>query len=95
MSAEADPAKTAKEQVVDYEGRWDARPSESANLPVEVECAEYLLWAELPPETIPLPQERPDTSAASHASAHFLKNQDVGNGRSEKYASKSLITRPQ
>ena len=38
MSAEADPAKTAKEQVVDYEGRWDARPSdesESANLPVE------------------------------------------------------------
>lgn len=80
MSAEADPAKTAKEQVVDYEGRWDARPSESANLPVEMECgkcAEYLLWTELPPETIPLPQERPDTSAASHAYAHSLKNQDV------------------
>lgn len=73
-------AKTAKENVVDYEGRWDARPSESGNLPVEVECgkcAEYLLWVELPPETIPLPQETPDTYAASHASAHSLKNQDV------------------
>lgn len=40
MSAEADPAKTANENVLDYEGRWDERLSESGNLLVEVECGE-------------------------------------------------------
>ena len=54
MSTEADPATATEKEVIDYEGRWGARPSESGNLPVEMECgkcAEYLLWAELPPET--------------------------------------------
>lgn len=66
MSTEADPAKAAEEDVIDYEGRWNVSPSlsEPGNLPVEVECgkcAEYLMWAELPPETIPLPEERLNT----------------------------------
>lgn len=82
MSTEADPAKAEEEDVIDYEGRWNARPSEPGNLPVEVEygkCAEYLMWAELPPETIPLPEERFNTydEDVSHASALFFKNQDV------------------
>lgn len=80
MSTEADPAKAAEEELIDYEGRWHARPSEPGNLPVEVECrkcAEYLMWAELPPETIPLPEERFNTYDASHASTLFLKNQDA------------------
>ena len=64
MSTEADPAKAEEEDVIDYEGLWNARPSEPGNLLVEEEygkCAEYLMWAELPPETIPLPEERFNT----------------------------------
>lgn len=40
MSTEADPAKAAEEDVIDYEGRWNVSPSllEPGNLPVEVEC---------------------------------------------------------
>lgn len=37
MSTEADPAKAAEEELIDYEGRWHARPSEPGNLPVEVD----------------------------------------------------------
>ena len=63
-----------EKDVTDFEGRWQARPSEPGNLPTEVECgkcAEYLLWIELSPETIPLPQDEEETSDiydASHAS---------------------------
>ncbi|MCJ1342367.1 hypothetical protein MMC31_000549 [Peltigera leucophlebia] len=73
MSVEADPATQTEENVRDFEGRWQARPSESGNLNVGYrKCVEYLLWVELPPETIPLPQngeEAFDISYASHALA--------------------------
>lgn len=39
--------KTEK-NVTDFEGRWQANPSESGNLNVECgKCAEHLWWVEL------------------------------------------------
>lgn len=46
MSTEADPATATEIDVTDFERRWQARPSESGNLPLGVECGkctEYLL----------------------------------------------------
>lgn len=69
MWVEADPATETEKNVRDFEGRWQASPSESGNLNLECgKCAEYLLWVELPPETIPLPQNGEETFEISYAS---------------------------
>lgn len=83
MSLVADPAIATEKEVTDFEGQWQARPSEPGNLPTEVECgkcAEYLLWIELSPEKTPLPRDEEETSDiydASHASVLSLKIQDA------------------
>lgn len=57
LSNEADPTTTRENDVKDFEGRWGCI-STSGNLEVDCgKCAEYLLWVELLPEKIPLPQD--------------------------------------
>lgn len=47
--------------VKDFEGRWEGYPSRSGNLEIDCgKCAEYLLWVELAPEKIPLPEDEED-----------------------------------
>lgn len=56
LSNEAYPTTIRENDVKDFEGRWVCI-STSGNLEVDCgKCAEYLLWVELPPEKIPLPQ---------------------------------------
>lgn len=58
LSNEADPTTATEKDVTDFEGRWQGCLSKSGNLEVECgKCTEYLLWVELPPEKIPLPQD--------------------------------------
>ena len=73
MSEEADPNKEPENKVRDFEGRWQAsHSSETGNLNSEYgKCAEYLLWLELSPELIPLPEDDELlelSQEASHAS---------------------------
>ena len=42
-------------------GRWQGCLTKSGNLEMDCgKCAEYLLWVELPPEKIPLPEDEED-----------------------------------
>lgn len=62
LSNEADPAAVTEHDVTDFEGRWEGCISRSGNLETDCgKCAEYLLWVELPPEKIPLPEDEEDT----------------------------------
>lgn len=62
LSNEADPTAVKENDVKDYEGRWEGYLSRSGNLETDCgKCAEYLLWVELPPEKIPLPEDEEDT----------------------------------
>lgn len=62
LSTEADPAAVKEHDVKDFEGRWEGHLSRSANLETYCgKCAEYLLWVELPPEKIPLPEDEEET----------------------------------
>lgn len=70
MSEEADPNdKEQEERVRDFEGRWQGPHSmESSDSGLECgKCAEYLLWLELPPELIPLPNDDELLEDSPHA----------------------------